>query len=94
MSLDQIRHAAPSVFASDPHASRSSRYTYIPTATIIEGMAKEGFLPFAATGQHYGDYSIHHKGDIAGDVIDASFRVLEQSASLWLLAENMQSLKA
>jgi hypothetical protein len=31
LSEDQMRGAAPSVFAEGKHASRSERYTYIPT---------------------------------------------------------------
>ena len=31
LSEDQMRSAAPSVFAEGKHASRSERYTYIPT---------------------------------------------------------------
>ena len=34
LSDDQIRTAAPSIFAEAPHGSRSQRYSYIPTATV------------------------------------------------------------
>jgi Domain of unknown function (DUF932) len=42
----QIINAAPSVFATGAHASRSERYTYIPTADVLRGLRAEGFLPF------------------------------------------------
>ena len=46
LSEDQMRGAAPSVFAEGKHASRSERYTYIPTIDVLRGLRKEGFEPF------------------------------------------------
>ncbi|KQW76442.1 DUF932 domain-containing protein [Methylibium sp. Root1272] len=46
LSEDQMRTAAPSVFAEGKHASRSERYTYIPTIEVLRGLRKEGFEPF------------------------------------------------
>ena len=46
LSEDQMRAAAPSVFAEGKHASRSERYTYIPTIQVLRGLRKEGFEPF------------------------------------------------
>ena len=43
---DQMRRAAPSIFATDKHISRSDRYTYIPTIEVLRGLRKEGFEPF------------------------------------------------
>lgn len=43
---DQIMAVAPSIFADEKHASRSARYTYIPTSAVIAGLRKEGFSPF------------------------------------------------
>lgn len=43
---DQMRAAAPSIFAEGKHASRSERYTYIPTIEVLRGLRKEGFEPF------------------------------------------------
>jgi hypothetical protein len=39
---------APSIFAEEKHGSRSERYTYIPTIQVVEGLRKEGFMPFSA----------------------------------------------
>ena len=143
LSFDEMYSLAPSIFAETPHESRSDRYAYIPTIQIVEGMMKEGFLPFSVmqarsrsesrreytkhlirfrhaemlkgtphvgqlfpeivlinshdgstayqlmsgifrlvctngmiTGTQYGDYKIRHQGDITGQVIDASYKVL------------------
>ncbi|MEO9332752.1 MULTISPECIES: DUF932 domain-containing protein, partial [Gammaproteobacteria] len=46
LSDDQIRTVAPSIFAEAAHDSRSERYSYIPTATVLEKLRKEGFEPF------------------------------------------------
>lgn len=45
---DQLMSIAPSIFAMDKHESRSDRYTYIPTIQVLNGLRKEGFLPFMA----------------------------------------------
>ena len=46
LSEDQMRATAPSIFAEGKHASRSARYTYIPTIDVLRGLRKEGFEPF------------------------------------------------
>ncbi|MCC4607822.1 DUF945 domain-containing protein [Xanthomonas campestris pv. zinniae] len=46
LSDDQIRAVAPSIFADEPHGSRSHRYAYIPTATVLSKLRAEGFDPF------------------------------------------------
>ena len=45
---EEIQRFAPSVFAAEAHQSRSERYKYIPTARVLEGMRKAGFIPFSA----------------------------------------------
>lgn len=47
LSLDTIRQHVPAVFADQAHASRSSRFVPVPTAELLEGLAAEGFRPFA-----------------------------------------------
>jgi hypothetical protein len=42
-----FRHV-PSVFAREAHDSRSERYVYVPTIEIVEGLRREGWLPFFA----------------------------------------------
>ena len=46
LSDDQIRAVAPSIFADAPHGSRSERYAYIPTSTVLTKLRQEGFEPF------------------------------------------------
>lgn len=41
------RHV-PSIFACEAHDSRSQRYVYVPTIDIVEGLRREGWLPFFA----------------------------------------------
>lgn len=49
LTLDALRHYAPSAFATEAHESRSARYTYIPTSEVITALMREGFQPFKAT---------------------------------------------
>lgn len=49
LSDDQIHRVAPSIFAEEPHESRSQRYSYIPTAAVLTELRKEGFQPFMVT---------------------------------------------
>ncbi|HCF6874128.1 TPA: DUF945 domain-containing protein [Pseudomonas aeruginosa] len=46
LSDEQISAVAPSIFADAPHESRSERYSYIPTATVLQELRGEGFEPF------------------------------------------------
>ena len=46
LAEDQMRQAAPSIFAAGKHDSRSERYTYIPTIDVLRGLRREGFEPF------------------------------------------------
>jgi hypothetical protein len=46
LSDDQIRSVVPSIFAETPHESRSERYSYIPTASVLAELRSEGFQPF------------------------------------------------
>jgi len=46
LAEDQMRSAAPSIFATGKHQSRSDRYAYIPTIEVLRGLRKEGFEPF------------------------------------------------
>jgi hypothetical protein len=46
LAEDQMRRAAPSIFAEGKHGSRSERYTYIPTIDVLRGLRQEGIEPF------------------------------------------------
>jgi hypothetical protein len=45
---DQLRRAAPSIFATEAHASRSNRFAPVATVDVLEGLRREGFEPFSA----------------------------------------------
>lgn len=47
LSLDTIRRHVPAVFAESAHESRSERFVPVPTATLLDGLAREGFRPFS-----------------------------------------------
>lgn len=47
LTNDQLFRVAPSIFAGEKHESRSANYTFIPTINVVEGLRKEGFLPFS-----------------------------------------------
>lgn len=57
LSDAEIRRVVPSIFAEDKHASRSERYTHIPTAEVLSGLRREGFEPFMATQSRTRDAS-------------------------------------
>jgi hypothetical protein len=52
LSEDQMRLAAPSIFAQGKHASRSERYTYLPTIDVLRGLRREGFEPYMVAQGH------------------------------------------
>lgn len=43
---DEIHTVAPSIFAPQPHESRSARYGYIPTGRVLAALRREGFEPY------------------------------------------------
>ena len=47
----QLRTLAPSVFAGQAHAKVSNRYSFLPTATVIDGLRAEGWAPVWASEQ-------------------------------------------
>nr|WP_202381830.1 DUF932 domain-containing protein [Escherichia coli] len=48
LTREELMQHVPSVFGEDKHKSRSDRYSYIPTITILENLQREGFQPFFA----------------------------------------------
>jgi len=48
LTIDALRSLIPSAFATEAHSSRSSRYAYIPTSEVLEGLVREGFAPYKA----------------------------------------------
>ncbi len=48
LTREELMQHVPSVFGEDKHASRSEKYTFIPTITLLENLQREGFEPFFA----------------------------------------------
>ena len=48
LSNEELIQVAPSAFAAEPWHAQSSRYTFIPTSRVIEGMRNAGFMPYNA----------------------------------------------
>ncbi len=48
MTEDELRRAAPSIFAMTAHESRSERFQPIPTIEVLRGLMAEGFMPVGA----------------------------------------------
>ncbi|MCO4161517.1 DUF932 domain-containing protein [Citrobacter amalonaticus] len=57
LTHDELMQHTPSVFGEEKHASRSERYTYIPTITLLESLQREGFQPFFACQTRVRDQS-------------------------------------
>ncbi len=47
-AMTELRRAAPSIFATTTHESRSERFQPIPTIDVLRGLMKEGFVPVGA----------------------------------------------
>lgn len=45
---DQLRHYAPSIFATEAHESRSARFAPVATIDVLNGLRREGFDPVYA----------------------------------------------
>lgn len=48
LTNDELAQYVPSVFSENKHVSRSERYTYIPTISLLNNLRHEGFQPFFA----------------------------------------------
>ncbi|EQB9980446.1 TPA: DUF945 domain-containing protein [Enterobacter ludwigii] len=57
LTRDELAHHVPSVFSEEKHESRSDRYTYIPTITLLDNLQREGFQPFFACQTRVRDQS-------------------------------------
>ena len=57
LTTDELYRTVPSVFSEDKHDSRSERYSYIPTITLLDSLQKEGFTPFFACQTRVRDIS-------------------------------------
>jgi len=51
LSEGTLRQRAPSIYASGPMAGVSPRYTFVPTARIVDGLGENGWVPVDAEEQ-------------------------------------------
>ncbi len=49
LTNEQLQQVAPSIFAGQAHDSRSGRYTFVPTLSVIDGLREAGFAPVAVS---------------------------------------------
>ncbi|EMG7908994.1 DUF932 domain-containing protein [Enterobacter ludwigii] len=57
LTHEELMQHVPSVFGEDKHDSRSEKYTYIPTISLLENLKREGFQPFFACQSRVRDQS-------------------------------------
>jgi hypothetical protein len=57
LTHDELFRTLPSIFSETKHNSRSERYTYIPTITLLDNLKREGFQPFFACQTRVRDLS-------------------------------------
>lgn len=57
LTREELMSHVPSVFSEEKHESRSERYTYIPTITLLDSLQREGFEPFFACQTRVRDLS-------------------------------------
>lgn len=57
LTRNELAHFVPSVFSEEKHESRSERYTYIPTISLLDNLQREGFQPFFACQTRVRDQS-------------------------------------
>ncbi|STE61565.1 CP4-57 prophage protein [Escherichia coli] len=43
LTHEELMHYVPSIFGEDRHTSRSKRYAYIPTITVLEACSRKVF---------------------------------------------------
>lgn len=49
LSVDTLRRITPSLFAENPHESRSDKYSFVSTVDVLNGLYDEGFRVFNAS---------------------------------------------
>src|SRR5258705_8939585 len=48
LSLEDVRHRAPAVFAQSAHERTSANYRFVPTEPVLTGLMQAGFVPVEA----------------------------------------------
>ena len=96
LTRDELAHYVPSVFSEEKHESRSDRYTYIPTITLLDNLQREGFQPFFACQTRVRDQSkrehtkhmlrLRREGQITGKQVPGNYSA-EQPRRLQLISD-------
>ena len=60
LSLESLQARAPAVFAPSADGERSARYTFIPSARVLEGLIAAGFVPVEARQARTRSASVLH----------------------------------
>jgi hypothetical protein len=48
LNLAALREQVPAIFATSAHEDLTSRYTFIPTSRVLDGLMQAGFVPVEA----------------------------------------------
>lgn len=83
---DALRAVAPSIFATEAHASRSDRFAPVPTVNVLQGLRAEGFEPVFAAQSKTRDESkegftkhmlrLRHRGESVSKIGDEAFEIV------------------
>ena len=60
LSLESLQAQAPAVFAPSADGERSARYTFIPSARVLDGLVEAGFVPVEARQARTRSASVLH----------------------------------
>ena len=60
LSLEALHAQVPAVFAPSADGERSARYTFIPSARVLEGLVEAGFVPVEARQARTRSASVLH----------------------------------
>src|SRR5215475_6794739 len=94
LSLEEMRARFPTIFAEQPHESRSDKYVYISTSEMLEELMLRDFLPVEAAVSRTRDEGrrpfckhllrFRHAADLRGGgerrIGDTSFEVIMRNA--------------
>jgi hypothetical protein len=97
LTEDELRTMAPSIFATDAHASRSDRFAPIPTIEVVRKLAKEGFSVVGAQQARSRVENIEHtkhllrlrrldeakKYQVGDTVFEALLKNANDGSSIW-----------
>ncbi|EOZ5049232.1 DUF932 domain-containing protein [Escherichia coli] len=77
LTHEELMHYVPGIFGEDRHTSRSERYTYIPTITVLESLQRAGEI----NGEHVPEIILlnSHDGTSSYQMLPGYFRFVCQN---------------